>query len=74
MTKKKGNDSHLSFPFKKLTTLSPQFPAAQRLFKIKNVCRKILTFRKLELGAGAFLAVFFPLFFTRITSKQARLF
>jgi hypothetical protein len=72
--KKRGTTAELSFPFKKLSTLSPQFPAAHRLFLIKNVCRNILTFRELELGACAFLAVFFPLFFTRITSQQARLF
>ena len=39
--------------------------------KNEGVNRKILTFRELELGACAFLTIFFPLFHARITGQKA---
>ena len=62
----------LSFPL--ITSLDTAVACRIPVVLIKNVLSEALTFRKLELGAGAFLAVFFPLFFTRITGKQTGLF
>ncbi len=77
--KKRGITAELSFPLKPSRSL--QFPAVRRfdnpdrrkISRDKNVFRKVLTFRKLELGPGAFLAVFLSFFFAWIAGKEPRL-